>query len=119
MPRPHSRDKERIYERYLENRYQQEEEEEHDRWIEEQERLAYDPVHQIKMRMAACVGGTRETRILGFLQLFEYVLTIPDFVWEHNKFRVTVCAKASEVANEPALVDVCGRILAAFSPNSS
>ncbi len=117
MPRrSRSRDEERMYERYLEYRYQQREEEEHERWLEEQERLANDPVYQIKIRMESCTGGTRDTRVAGFLRVFEYVLTVPDFVWKYDKFRETVCAKAREYASEPALVDVCGRILATYAP---
>jgi len=123
MPRhrhDRERDEQRHYERYLEYRYQQEEEEEEEeeaeRWYEEQERLAADPVHQIKLRLAACVGGTRESRVAGLVSLLEYILTVPNFVMKHDNFRETACTKAREFgAEEPALADVCQRVLAAYA----
>jgi hypothetical protein len=91
------------------------EEEEEEGWYEEQMRMAVNPQYQIKLRIAACMGGNRESRIVGLVSLLEYILTVPEFVKEHQLFRETACAKAREFLEEPALTDVCQRVLDAYA----
>lgn len=98
------RDRERDFRRYLEYRYPDPEEE------------AVDPQYHIAAMLYSCQFGTREDRIVGFFELFEYLLTVPEFVNAHPVFREVAVAKARECRTEPPLVAVCDRVVAAYAP---
>jgi hypothetical protein len=111
--RNRERDEERQYQRYLEWRAQRDEEEYYD---EEQQAVPHDPKAHISLLLTGCKGGTRESRLVGFAALFEYILSVPEFVNAHANFREVAVNKAREVCGEPSLRDLCTRIVAAYTP---
>lgn len=121
--RARERQEERDFQRYLEFRYQDEGDQAGDDNMDddddgdEREKALADirkPEHVISTILEACVNGPQEARIRNFVTLFEYILTVPDFVKAHVAFCATAVAKAREFSTEPALRDVCKRVVTAF-----
>jgi hypothetical protein len=112
------RDEERQYQRYLEWRDQQREDEDDDYYDpnEDQPIVPLDPKDHISFLLTVCKGGTRESRLVGFAALFEYILSVPEFVNAHANFREVAVNKAREVCGEPSLRDLCARIVSAYTP---
>lgn len=115
--RARARQEERDFQRYLEIRYQdeyeyEEEEEEEERALDEA--VMVKPEYVITTILDACANGPREARINNFVTLFEYILTVPDFIKAHAAFCATAVAKARDFSTEPALRDVCERVVTAF-----
>ena len=120
------RDEERNFQRYLEWRDQQREDEDEDDDYydpddyydeeEEQPREQPKPVDVIRILVNSCTVKNRDQRVANFATLFNYILSVPDFVNANPNFREVAVNKAREFSKEPALVALCERIVAVYTP---